>query len=85
MRILNFTKNWPMKLGVAYNIWDGEELLIPSLRRMRPHVTKIVIVYSTVSNFGEHNLDLAATISQIEAENLADVIVQYFPKPGSIS
>jgi len=50
---------------------------------MRPHVSKIVIVYSTVSNFGEHNMDLAKTIALVEQEKLADVIVQYFPRQGS--
>lgn len=69
-----------IKLGVAYNIFDGEELLLPSIRRMREVAHKIVVVYSNISNFGESNPGLMNVIKQIENESLADIIVQFFPK-----
>jgi hypothetical protein len=72
-----------VKLGIAYNVFDGEELLIPSIRRMRSLAHKIVVVYSATSNFGELNPGLAPVIEQIEREQLADEIVQFFPKKGS--
>jgi len=41
-----------MKLGCAYNIFDGEEMLIHSLNNLRPMVDYICVVYQTTSNFG---------------------------------
>lgn len=43
-----------MKLAAIYNVWDGSELLPYSIAQIQPHVDVIVIVYQTVSNFGEH-------------------------------
>lgn len=42
-----------MKLGLAYNIYDGEEMLPFSLKNLRPFADFIVIVYQTTSNFGK--------------------------------
>jgi hypothetical protein len=72
-----------MRVGVAYNVFDGEELLLPSVRRMRRFADKVVVVYSGTSNFGEHNPGLAPVLERIERERLADVMVQHFPKKGA--
>lgn len=72
-----------IKLACCYNIWDGEELLLPSIRRMRGLASKIVVVYSNTSNTGETNPGLMSVIKQIEDEGLADEIVQYFTRKGS--
>ena len=37
-----------MKLGIAYNVFDGEELLTSSLENMRDMVDFICIVYQTL-------------------------------------
>ena len=37
-----------MKLGVAYNVFDGEELLLDSIKSIKPNVDYIAIVYQTV-------------------------------------
>lgn len=42
-----------MKLAAIYNVWDGVELLEGSIKCIASHVDLIVIVYQTVSNFGE--------------------------------
>lgn len=42
-----------MKLAAIYNAWDGDEILPYSIEQIRPHVDFIIIVYQTVSNFGE--------------------------------
>ncbi len=42
-----------MKLAAIYNVWDGVELLEGSIRCIAPHVDLIIIVYQSVSNFGE--------------------------------
>ena len=40
------------KLGAAYNVFDGIELLEGSIRSVRPVVSYVVVVFQTVSNFG---------------------------------
>ncbi len=42
-----------MKLAAIYNIFDGAELLRGSINTIKDHVDVIIIVYQTVSNFGE--------------------------------
>ena len=34
-----------MKLGVAYNVFDGEELLLDSIRSIKSNVTYVAVVY----------------------------------------
>ena len=41
-----------MKVGVSYNLFDGEELLEDSIKSIRNNVDYISVVYQTVSNFG---------------------------------
>jgi hypothetical protein len=43
-----------MKIGVAYNIWDGDEHLPESLHWVRQFADYVVGVYSYQSNSGEH-------------------------------
>ena len=43
-----------MKLAAIYNVFDGAELLVPSMSRIRGHVDMIIIVWQNISNFGEH-------------------------------
>lgn len=46
------------KLAAIYNVFDGTELLPGSIECIRDHVDLIVIVYQTVSNFGELSSEL---------------------------
>lgn len=41
-------------IAAIYNVWDGEELLQGSIDCIRDHVDKVIIVYQSISNFGEH-------------------------------
>lgn len=41
-----------MKLGAAYNFWDGEELLEPSIAQIYDQVDYIVLVAQEISNWG---------------------------------
>jgi len=42
-----------MKLAAIYSVFDSEELLIPSMRQVHEHVDIIIIMFQTVSNYGE--------------------------------
>lgn len=42
-----------MKLAAVYNVWGDQELLKHSIKHIRPLVDGVIVVYSTVSNFGE--------------------------------
>ena len=42
-----------MKLGVSYNLFDGEELLTDSIKSIRDSVDIVSVVYQTESNFGQ--------------------------------
>ena len=39
-----------MKLGIAYNLFDGEELLVDSIKSIRNSVDYIIVIYQQVSN-----------------------------------
>lgn len=41
-----------MRLGVAYNVFDGHELLEASARSVRASASHIVVVWQARSNFG---------------------------------
>lgn len=42
-----------MKLAAIYNTWSDQELLNFSIKKIRPLVDGIIVVYSTQSNYGE--------------------------------
>ena len=69
-----------MKLGVAYNIFDGEEMLPHSLRNLRPMVEFICVVYQTTSNFGNKNPLLLEQLEMLQIEGLIDKLFFYEPK-----
>ena len=41
-----------MKIGISYNLFDGEELLESSIKSIRNNVEYVSVVYQTISNFG---------------------------------
>lgn len=70
-----------MKLGVSYNLFDGEELLEGSIRQIRQHVDYISVVYQTVSNFGNTcNTELVPLLERLKSEGLVDELFEYSPK-----
>lgn len=68
-----------MKLGVTYNIFDGEEMLFFSLRNLRPMVQHINVVYQTMSNFGNENPNLEEQLKKYERAGLIDFLFKYEP------
>jgi hypothetical protein len=68
-----------MKLGVTYNIFDGEEMLFFSLRNLRPMVQHINVVYQTTSNFGNENPNLEEALLKYERAGLIDFLHKYEP------
>src|SRR3989338_7472710 len=70
-----------MKLGVCYNVFDGEELLEPSIRAIRAEVEYIVVVYQKISNFGnEARKGLERLLEQLKENGSINAYVEYTPK-----
>jgi hypothetical protein len=69
-----------MKVGVAYNVFDGTELLPYSIKSIRPFVDFICVVYQTTSNFGEENPYLQTILKELKEEGLIDFMYLYEPK-----
>ena len=70
-----------MRLGVSYNIFDGEELLEHSIRCIREKVDYISIVYQTVSNYDQAcSDDLIDTLNRLKSMGLVDELQVYTPR-----
>lgn len=70
-----------MKLGVSYNIFDGEELLEGSIKQIRGDVDYISVVCQTTSNFGKPcSEDLLPLLKRLKKEKLVDEVLLYTPK-----
>ena len=54
------------KLGIAYNLFDGEELLANSLENMRSMVDFICVVYQTKSNFNNLNKNVEKVVKDLK-------------------
>lgn len=73
-------KNKTMRLGAAYNLFDGEELLAASIRSIRSNVDFVCVVYQDVSNSGEkRKTSLKPFLDDLVAESLIDRIVLFTP------
>ncbi len=71
-----------MKLGVSYNIFDGEELLKDSIKSIRENVDYISVVYQEVSNFGNPcDPNLIPLLNKLKDEGLVDELHKYKPQP----
>lgn len=69
-----------MRLGVAYNLYDGEELLEASLKSIREVVDFITVIYQDVSNKGEKRADsLLPFLTRLKESGLLDDFVLYSP------
>ena len=67
------------KLGIAYNLYDGEELLEASLTNMRSMVDFICVVYQTKSNFNQKNKNVEKEVLRLQEKGLIDKIYKYEP------
>ena len=69
-----------MKLGVSYNVFDGEELLEGSIKQIRGCVDYISVVYQVVSNVGnECRPGLFPLLQRLKDETLIDACVKFDP------
>lgn len=65
-----------MKLGVAYNIFNGDELLEDSLERLRPLSDYIVLTYQLISNIGNlPKIDLELVIEKLPSYLYDDIVL----------
>jgi len=72
-----------MKLGVSYNLYDGEELLEASIRSIRSHVDYINVVYQDTSNAGERReIRLKDFLMPLVDNGLIDSLVLFEPYFG---
>lgn len=72
-----------MKLGVSYNVFDGEELLEPSIKSIRDSVDFVSVVYQTTSNFGNPaNEGLEPMLKSLKEKGLIDELFFYKPNNG---
>lgn len=69
-----------MRLGVAYNVFDGDEMLIHSIRNLRPMVDIIVLVVQQTSNFGNTNPRLDKVVNDLITSDLVNHCYWYTPE-----
>ncbi len=73
-----------MKLGISYNLFDGEELLEYSIQSVRGSADHINVVYQKTSNWGEPcSENLEDLLSDLVQKKLIDKIYCYTPKNTS--
>ena len=73
-------KNSSIILGVAYNLFDGEELLEYSIKNIRKNVDFICVVWQKISNYGEKcNDGLEELLNRLASEGLVDKLYLYEP------
>lgn len=69
------------KLGIAYNVFDGEELLEASIKSVRPEAEYITVVYQLTSNFGQSaSENLMPLLIDLKNRQLVDEIYFYEAK-----
>ena len=69
-----------MKLGVSYNLFDGEELLENSIKSIKKHVHYVSVVYQTESNFGNPcDEGLVPLLEKLKSDGLIDELFLYKP------
>lgn len=66
-------------LGVAYNVFDGEELLIHSIKQIKNFVDYVVVVAQEKSNFNNVNSNLRNNLYQLIDLDLIDFVHWYKP------
>lgn len=73
-------KEQKIKLGVSYNLFDGEELLEASIRSIRSEVDYINVVYQNISNVGNKaDIDLTKFLEDFKNRGLIDEYIAYEP------
>jgi hypothetical protein len=69
-----------MKLGVSYNLFDGEELLEKSILSIRENVDYISVVFQMVSNLGDIcNPEIKNQLIELKSKGLINDFYLYIP------
>lgn len=70
-----------LRVGAAYNVFDGVELLKASILSVRPVVSFVCVVFQKVSNFGAPIApeDFKA-LRDLTASGVIDELVEYMPR-----
>lgn len=69
-----------MKIGVSYNLFDGEELLEDSIKSIRKNVDYISVIYQEISNFGDEcSVNLVSLLNELKKNGLVNEIHKYNP------
>jgi len=68
-----------MKLGISYNIFDGEEMLPHTLKNLKEFAHFTIIVYQETSNFGNKNEGLGERLKELYKDGLIDMLHCYEP------
>ena len=69
-----------MKLGVAYNVFDNEELLEDSILRIRNYADHVAVLFQEVSNVGNKCSDeLVPFLKNLKSKGLIDRLIKYTP------
>lgn len=67
-----------MKLGISYNLFDGEELLESSILSVRKEAYHINVIYQTTSYYGNKaNDNLESHLKHLKEKGLIDEIYHY--------
>ena len=68
------------KIGVSYNVFDGEELLPGSIECIGDIVDFVTVVYQEKSNIGnEHDIDIKRYLEELVEDGLIDTLIRYEP------
>ena len=72
-----------IKLGVSYNLFNGEELLKASILSIRNHVDYINVVWQDYSwTYEKANLKLKKILEELQHQGLVDEIIEYKVNKG---
>lgn len=66
-------------VGVAYNLFNGEELLEDSIQTIKPFVDYIVVVAQEKSNYNDFNPNLRKKLNDLQSKGLINLIHWYNP------
>jgi len=73
-----------MRLGIGYNLFDGEEILPYSLRSIRAAADHVSVVYQTVSNYGSPcDPGLVPLLERLRTEGLVDELIAHATQVGA--
>lgn len=77
-RLLKRGNYCKMKLGVAYNLFDGGELLESAICSIRAEVDYVVVIYQNISYTGQRTeVDLEQFLQELQQKGLVDEIYLY--------